>query len=334
MKAMALISTNTFRYRDDFPEPEEREGYTTIRVSHVGLNRLDLLLADGELSVPLPHICGSDVVGVTASASDRFELGTRVLVNPAFPQEGDEWPPGREVPFVRILGAHTQGGLAEFLSVPDAQLYELPPGLTDAEAATLPLDFLTAWRMLMTKAGIREGERVLVWGASGALGCAAVRICRAVGANAVAVGSRPRDEEALRAIGAESFLNYAAPDFAAALRQSAGEGFDVVFESVGAESWRHTIETVAQSGRVVISGVTTGAEGVTDLEELYYKQITVYGSRMGYPAEFEEMLAEVEAGRLLPLPIARQFPFSSLPNAMEALRHREAPGKVVLRNDL
>lgn len=335
MKAMPLIGVRQFEFQNNYPNPIARPGKTLVRVSAVGLNRVDLLVANGEIGVALPHVCGADVVGVVAQCeSGRHEVGSRVMINPALPQEGDSWPPSREFPYVRILGAHADGGMADYVAVGDDQTYPVPPELDDIAAATIPLDYLTAWRMLITRAAIKPGETVLVWGAAGPLGCAAIRICEMVGATAVAIGSRPSDEQQLLTIGATSWLNYSTDDFADRLRDVAGDGFNVIFESVGKASWEHTIASVAQSGRIVISGVTSGREAITDLEEVYYKQVSILGSRMGYPAEFEAMLDALNRGSLKPGLVADSIGMRQADDAFGLLIDRERPGKVVLRNDL
>lgn len=335
MKAMPLTGVRQFEHRDDYPEPSSGHGRTVVRVSAVGLNRLDSLVADGELGVPLPHICGADVVGVVVQCdSGRHEVGTRVLINPALPQSGDSWPSSRKCAYVRILGAHVDGGMAEYLSVGDDQIYPAPAGLDDVTATTIPLDYLTAWRMLMSRAHLSSGEAVLVWGAAGPLGCAAIRICEMVGAAVVAVGSRRDDAQQLQAIGASSWLDYSADDFAERLKATAGDGFDVVFESVGRATWEHSVASVAQSGRIVISGVTSGHEAVTDLEDVYYKQVSILGSRMGYPGEFEDMLSALNEGRLKPGLVAETFGMRDAEAALASIIDRKRPGKVVLRNDL
>ncbi len=335
MKAMPLVGVRQFELRNDYPEPRIEAGRTVVRVSAVGLNRVDLLVADGELGVPLPHICGADVIGVVAQCdSGCHEVGSRVLLNPALPESGDSWPPSRECAYVRILGAHVDGGMAEYVAVGDDQIYPVPAELDDVTAVTIPLDYLTAWRMLVTRATLKPGEKVLVWGAAGPLGCAAIRICEMVGATVVAVGSRASDEQPLRALGAASWLDYSAGDFEDRLKDVAGDGFDVVFESVGKASWQHSIASVAQSGRIVISGVTSGHEAITDLEEVYYKQVAILGSRMGYPAEFEDMLDALNSGRLKPGLVADSFGMRDADAALRSLLDRKRAGKVVLRNDL
>jgi NADPH:quinone reductase-like Zn-dependent oxidoreductase len=334
MKAIPLIGVRQFQSRSNYPDPAVSDGYTLIRVAAVGLNRLDLLTANGELGVSFPHLCGSDVVGyVEASPSGRHREGSRVIVNPALPEVGDVWPDSRSCRFVRILGAHTEGALAEYVSVPDDQVYQAPD-MDDARAATLPLDFLTAWRMLITRAQVKSGETVLVWGASGPLGCAALRICQMMGARAVAVGSRPSDAEMLQSIGAAYWVDYGDPNLSQTVAAYAPDGFDVVFESVGKASWETSLEVASQGGRIVISGVTTGHSAATDLEKLYYKQVNILGSRMGYPPEFEAMLDQVASGDLLPAPVASEFPMSDIAGWFRALEERQAPGKIVLINDL
>lgn len=334
MRAVAITAPGRVEVIES-ADPSVREGETEIAVSGVGLNRLDASMLAGDFSLDYPHVIGSDIVGrVNACPSGRFSDGDRVLVNPALPQDGVRgWNSTRRCDFVRILGLHVPGGLAERVVVKDDQVYRAPHGLTDETAAAIPLDYLTAWRMLTTRARVTSGEAVLVWGAAGPLGCAATAIAAHLGARPIAVGSRSGDAAILEALGAVGWVDYTSPDFEDSVRAIAGGDVPVVFESVGKASWSRSIELVAPSGRIVICGTTSGGNGTTDLTELYYKQINVLGSRMGYPDEFEAML-EAFAQGLRPPPVADTFPMSEPSSAFAQLSGRVRAGKIVLLNDL
>jgi len=332
MQVVSITDVDEIRHLTK-ADPVPIVSQSLIRVHVVGLNRLDLLMLHGDLSVPLPHTPGSDLVGsVVDSPSGRFPSGARVLVNPALPEQPDtSWPPSRECEYVRILGCHTQGALAEYVLVPDEQLYPVPDALSDSEAATLPLDYLTAWRMLVSKAQVEAGDRVVVWGASGSLGCAAIAILSHLGATPIALVGRSSDAEVLRQHGAAVCIDYRSPDLLARVRNVTDGGPTVVFESVGSSTWQATQEMVRQGGRIVICGTTSGGVAPTDLEELYYKQVSVHGSRMGYPAEFEAMLQAVREGGLRPAPIALTVPFSEAERGLAYLETRVRPGKVLVQ---
>ncbi len=335
MKALALTGPNQLEILD-LPSPEPDIGATLIDVQAVGLNRLDLMMFDGDISVPYPHVFGSDVVGrVVACPSGAFDAGDRVFVNPGLPEDASHgWGPSRHCQFVRILGLHVNGALSEGLVVGDEQVYLAPAHLSDEQLATIPLDYLTAWRMLVSRARVEPGEFVLVWGAAGPLGCAAIAICTLLGAHAIAAGSRQEDYQTLREIGAVAWADYTSPHFGDDVRAAAHGDVDIVFESVGAASWSQSLELVAPSGRIAISGTTSGSDGRTNLTDLYYKQVSVLGSRMGYPEEFEAMLAEVVAERLEPAPVAATFGMREAAAAFNQLATRERAGKIVLQNDL
>lgn len=334
MRAVAITAPGQMKVVE-IPDGRADSGETEVEVSAVGLNRLDAMMLGGEFSLDYPHVFGSDVVGrVRACASGRFSEGERVLINPALPEdEAQGWGTERDCDFVRILGLHSYGGGAQRLVVSDEQVYHVPSALSDDVAAAVPLDYLTAWRMLTTRAGVVKDENVLIWGAAGPLGCAAIAVTAHLGARPIAVGRRSDDAAVLQGLGAVGWVDYTADDFIDQVRAIAGGDVGVVFESVGKASWQRSIEVVAPRGRIAICGTTSGGDGITDLTELYYKQVSVFGSRMGYPDEFEAMLDAFSAG-LRPPPVAAMFPMSEATAAFRELDDRTRPGKVVLLNDL
>lgn len=336
MKAMAVTAPGCIEYVSDFPDPELADGRTLLRIRAVGLNRLDLMGYTGEVPLSYPHVLGADIVAeVVQCPSGAFSTGARVFVNPALPEDSDAgWGTNRSCDYVRILGLHVDGGLAEFAVVPDEQIYLVPRHLSDEEAAAIPLDCLTAWRMLTSRAEVAQGEHVLIWGAAGPLGCAAIAICAHLGAHPIAASSRRSDAAKLRELGAIAWVDYNVGSFLDDVKSAANGRVDVVFESVGAASWSKTMEIVAPRGRVVLCGTTSGSNAPTDLTELYYKQVSVLGSRMGYPSEFETMVSAVASRSLPPLPVAATFGMSETEGALDYLVHRDRPGKVVVVHDL
>ena len=228
---------------------------------------------------------------------------------------------------------HSAGGYGSLVAVPDAQVYPVPPGLTPIEAAAFPLDYLTAWRMLVTKADLHAGESVLVWGASGALGTAAIRVAKSLGAVVIAAAGSPAFADRLLQIGADHAVLYKSERVADRVKEmTGGAGADCVFESIGAATFEISMNAVRPFGRIVICGTRSGNCATTNLEDLYYNQIRVLGSRMGSKSEFEEVLRRVSQPELRPV-IADELSIDDVRAAHALMEQRRHVGKIVLRHE-
>jgi NADPH2:quinone reductase len=320
----------------DVNPPEIADDETLVRVRAVGLNWLDVLLRTEDFGLTFPHIPGSDVAGVveeTQSAS--LKRGDLVVVNPAIPCGKCVGETGRPdaCKFVRILGVDRPGGYGSFVSVPTNQLYRAPLGMSMTEAAAFPLDYLTAWRMLVTKAHLKAGESIFIWGASGSLGCAAVAIAKSLGAVVIAAAGSRNLADALLEIGVHHVVLYKTEDVSERVKGfTDGVGADCVFESIGAATFETSMRAVRPHGRIVICGTRSGNSASVNLEDLYYNQIRVYGSRMGTQSEFEEVLGRMTDPGWKPI-IAAEYPLDGVRDAHELLQNRTALGKVVLHHE-
>lgn len=319
----------------DLQRPQAADGETLIRVQAVGLNWLDVLLRTEDFGLTFPHIPGSDVAGVVEETrSPLLKRGDLVVVNPAIPcgKCDGEAASADACKFVRILGVHRAGGYGSFVSVPDNQLYHAPAGMSVTEAAAFPLDYLTAWRMLVTKADLKSGESVLIWGASGSLGCAAVAIARSLGAVVIATAGSRDLADGLLAIGAHHIVLYKTENVDERVRAlTHGVGADCVFESIGAATFETSMSAVRPHGRIVICGTRSGNAANVNLEDLYYNQIRVYGSRMGTRSEFEEVMSRISQPTWKPV-VAAEFALDAVREAHGLLQNRTKIGKIVLRH--
>lgn len=320
----------------DLPRPHSADGETLIRVQAVGLNWLDVLLRTEDFGLTFPHIPGSDVVGVVEeTCSPSLKRGDAVVVNPAIPCGKCDGEAARAdaCKFVRILGVHRAGGYGSFVSVPDNQLYPAPVGISVTEAAAFPLDYLTAWRMLVTKAALKSGESVLIWGAAGSLGSAALAIARSLGAVVIAAAGSRDLADGLLSLGAHHVVLYKTENVAERIRAlTHGVGADCVFESIGAATFETSMCAVRPHGRIVICGTRSGNVAKVNLEDLYYNQIRVYGSRMGSRSEFEEILSGMSRSVWKPV-VAAELPLNAVREAHSLLENRKKIGKVVLRHE-
>lgn len=321
---------------EDVATPEPGRGEVRVRVRASALNHLDLWVRRGmPIETTMPHIGGSDVAGevdVVGEGVEGVEPGTRVVVDPSLPCGHCEWCVAGETPLCaeyRILGEHTQGGLAEYVVVPAANLFEIPADYPFERAAAAPLVFLTAWRGLVTRAGVRPGETVLVTGASGGVSTAAIQIAKLAGARVIAVTSTPWVGK-VRALGADEVVDRLEVDWGKEVWKATGKrGVDVAIDSVGAATWATTVRSLARAGRLVVYGATTGPKAELDLRQLFWKQFDILGTTMATAAEFRRAMRLVFDGKLEPV-VDRVMPLEQAREAHERLEEGAAFGNVVL----
>jgi zinc-binding alcohol dehydrogenase/oxidoreductase len=305
---------------EDAPDPSPAAGEVLIRLRAVSLNHLDLWVRKGLPSVPKPRILGADGAGVvesTGAGVDGFERGQRVVINPGLEHDNR----------ITVIGEHTDGTHAELIAVPAANVYPLDDGLAFEQAAAFPLVFETAYRMLVTRAGLRAGEWVLVWGIGGGVATAALTIAKALGASVLATSSSDQKLEQARALGADATVNHASGDVAAAAKELGG--VDVVVEHVGEATWKTSLGAVKPGGRVAVCGATSGPNPPAQLHRIWWKQLTIVGSTMGSRADFEAVYELVRTGQAKPV-IDRVFPLEAIREAHERLEAGEQLGKIVL----
>jgi NADPH:quinone reductase-like Zn-dependent oxidoreductase len=298
---------------EDAPDPEPGPGEVLIQLRAASLNRLDLWVRSGLPSVPKPRILGADGAGLDPD-------GRRVVINPGI-EHGDR---------ISVVGEHMDGTHAELVAVPESNVYEIPDALSFEEAAAFPLVFETVYRMLVTRAGLVEGEWVLVWGAGSGIGSSAVVIARALGAHVVATSSSDAKVELVRGLGADVVVNHTTGDVVAAAKEATGgPGVHVVVEHVGEATWERSLQAVRPHGRITVCGATTGPNPKAALHRVWWKQLTILGSTMGTKEDFEGAFELVKSGKAKPV-VDSVFPLSEARAAHERLETGEHFGKVVL----
>jgi len=299
---------------EDAPDPKPGPGEVLVRLRAASLNRIDLWIRKGLPAVPKPRILGADGAGL--DESDR-----RVVINPGI-EHGDR---------ITVVGEHMDGTHAELIAVPAANVYPIPDDLSFEEAAAFPLVFETVYRMLVTRAGLREGEWVLVWGAGSGIGTAALTIAKALGARVVTTSSSESKLERARDLGADAVVNHASGDVVAAVREATGgPGVDVVVEHVGEATWQTSLQAVRAHGRITVCGATTGPNPKAALHRIWWKQLTILGSTMGTKADFEGVYELVKSGRARPV-VDSVFPLAEARAAHERMESGEHFGKIVLQ---
>lgn len=306
---------------EDAPDPVAGPGEVLIGLRAASLNHLDVWLRRGLPSAPKPRILGADGAGVVVALGegvDRFREGDEVVINPGL-DEG-----------ARIVGEHMDGTHAELIALPADYIYPLPDGLTFEQAASFPLVFETAYRMLVTRGGLQEGEWVFVWGIGGGVATAAMQIAKALGARVIVTSSSDEKLARARELGADATVNHAKADVAAAVREATdGHGADVVVEHVGEATWKTSLQVAASGGRVAVCGATSGPNPPANLHRIWWKQLTVLGSTMGTQADFQAVYELVASGRAEPV-VDRAFPLAEAAAAHEHLEAGRQLGKVVL----
>jgi NADPH:quinone reductase-like Zn-dependent oxidoreductase len=325
--------------RDDLRVPELRAASDVrIRVRAAALNHIDLFGLrglPGQQLVP-PWVVGSDACGIVEEIGPAVRTvarGDYVVVNPGLSDRSCSYCASGENPLClefKVLGEHVPGTVAEFIVLPAANVRPIPNAIDPAVAAAFPLATLTAWRMVHGKARVRSGERVLIWGIGGGVALAALQICKRIGAEVWVTSGHPAKLERARALGADHTLD-SGTDVAAAIRAATRKtGVDVVIDNVGQATWTQSLRALGKRGRLVTCGATSGPLVETDVRRLFWNQWTISGSTMGNDDEFDAIVAELHAGRLIP-PIDSIWPLADGRAAFSRLESAQQFGKVVIR---
>jgi len=321
---------------EDIPDPQLRKDQVLVRVKACSLNHLDLWVRKGLPGVKLPHILGSDIAGEAVEVGEYvsgFKSGQRVLVAPIHSC-------GHCVKCVSglqnqcreftVVGNAVDGGDCELYAAPAANVIPFPESLEFSQAASVPLVFVTAWHMLVGLAGVRQGQTVLVLGASSGVGIAAIQIAKLFHCRVITTAGDDAKLEKGRALGADYGINHYKEKISEEVRKITNkEGVDIVVEHVGAATWEESIKCLKTAGTLVTCGATTGPSVGIDLRHLFARQLRILGSYMGTMGELHEVLGHVFAGRLKPV-VDRTFPLSEIRSAHEYLEKSQMFGKVIV----
>lgn len=322
----------------EVPEPHVGANDVLVRVRACALNHLDLWVRGGMpgISIPLPHIPGSDISGEVAQVGKnvtRVQVGEKVILAPGISDGTCHQCLSGADNMCRkytMFGYMVDGGCAEYVASPEANVIPKPEKLSFEEAAAVPLVFLTAWHMLIGRAQLQPGEEVLVLAGGSGVGSAAIQVAKAIGARVLAtVGSEAKIEKT-RALGADEVILHTKHSILEEVKRlTARRGVDVVFEHVGAATWDQSIASLAVGGRLVTCGATTGYEGKIDIRYLFTRQLSILGSFMGRKGELYQVLGLIGRGQLRPV-IDKVMPLAQCAEAHARLEHREQFGKIVL----
>jgi NADPH:quinone reductase-like Zn-dependent oxidoreductase len=339
----------------DLPDPVPAAGQARVRVQSVGLNHLDLWVRKGVPGhqFPLPLIPGCDISGEVESfgpiSSQQKEalkkigldteateaVGAPVIVSPGISCGVCEACLSGQDPLCRhygILGETTNGGCAEFVVVPIANLIARPKNLTAVQAAAIQIPFLTAWSMVHRKAKVQPGELVLIQAGGSGVSVAAIQMCKMIGATVVTTVGSPEKAAKAKALGADYVIEYKTTDFKDAVKkisQSLGKhGCEVVIDHVGTDTLSGSMKCMAWGGRLAICGATSGSDFQVDLKQVFFKNLSILGTTMGSKADMIQVVRLLEQGKLKPV-VDSEFAMADLPKAHARLESRQAFGKVI-----
>lgn len=341
MKAVVIYEhggPEVLRY-EEVPDPEPGEEEVVVRLKASALNHLDLFVREGlpGLKLTYPHVLGADGAGIVEAVGagvDGVQPGDPVVINPGLNCGRCEYClRGEDSLCVSygILGEHTSGTYAELVKIPARNALPMRPGFTFEEVAAFPLVFMTAWRMLVTRAALRPGEDVLVLGAGGGVASAAIQIAKVCGARVIATSSTQEKLKRAKELGADILINYREEPFEKRVWEVTNKrGVDVVVDTVGQATWKKSLRALAKDGRLVTCGATTGPLGETDIRMVFWRQLRIIGSTMGTRAELMRAVELLWTGRLRSV-VHTVLPLGKAREAQEILERGEHFGKVVLR---
>ncbi|WP_411064645.1 alcohol dehydrogenase family protein [Vibrio rotiferianus] len=323
-------------YHQDIPVPTPKENEVLIRVSAAGVNNTDINTRIGWYSkgdndsedaswsgnaLVLPRIQGTDVCGeivAVGSMVDESRIGQRVLIEPCLSYVNGETinPPW-------YFGSECDGGFAEYTVVSAKHAYQLNTDLTDVELASFPCSYSTAENML-TRSRVAKGDRVLISGASGGVGSAAIQLAKARGATVIAITSPSKNEQVLD-LGADEVV----PRNANLVEALGNNNVDVVIDLVAGDQWPQFLEVLRPKGRYAVSGAIGGAMVELDVRTLYLKDLSFFGCTVLEPEVFGNLVHHIEQGNIKPL-VAQTFPLEDINQAQAAFQEKGHVGKMVL----
>jgi len=332
MKALLLSAhgeLDQLKVVTDKAVPSTSAGKVLVRVRASSFNYHDVFTVKGMpgIKVPLPVVIGLDLAGEIAELGEGvtgWNVGDRVLVNPLSPGVG-------------LMGEMLDGGMAEYSLVDQKQLIALPDAVTFEQAAALPVAYGTAHRMLITHNTVKAGDKVLILGASGGVGTAAVILAKLLGAEVIACASGAEKIARLKEAGADHVVDYKETDFSKWAIQQYGKpqrrnydgGVDVVVNFTGGDTWVPSLKCLKRGGTLLVCGATAGHDPKEDLRYVWSFEINVKGSNSFYDEDLKALLDLIAEGRISPI-IDKVLPLEQAAEGLRALADRTVLGKIVV----
>ncbi len=322
----------------NFSDPAIDANQVLVGIKACALNHLDIWVRLGfpGVTLPMPHIPGSDVSGVileTGKSVKHLKKGMRVVVSPGqvshHASEALEARDSFSSEF-KILGLQSQGGYAEKVAVHERFVIPVSDRYSFEEWASFPLASLTAYHMLAGRANLKAGETVLVHAGGSGIGSFAIQIAKFLGATVFTTVGDAKKVSHAKKLGADAVILYKTKDFSEEIKKlTNGRGVDVVFEHIGPETWQKSLSSLCRGGRLVTCGATSGPKVEIDIRYLYSKQLSILGSYMGSLSELYKVLELAEKGLLKPT-LDQVFPLKEAASAHRRMESRQNFGKIVL----
>src|SRR5262245_23126302 len=332
MRALVLRTHGGLENLDvvgDYPVPQAAEGHVVIRVRASSFNYHDVFTTRGMpgIKVPLPVIIGLDMAGEIAEVGlgvAGWKAGDRVLVNPVNKKRG-------------LMGEMLDGGMAEYCLVAADQLVAMPAGVSFEQAASLPVAYGTAHRMLITHDTIKKGERVIVLGASGGVGTGCVILAKLLGADVIACASSDEKLHRLKAMGADEVIDYTKTDWSKWAVEKCGKpqrrsyegGVDVVINFTGGDTWHPSLRCLKRGGKLLVCGATAGYDPKEDLRYVWSFELKIIGSNSFYDEDLKGLMELIQQGKMKPV-IDKVLPLEQAREGLRLIQDREVIGKVVV----
>jgi NADPH:quinone reductase-like Zn-dependent oxidoreductase len=314
---------------DNHPVPQAAEGHVVIRVRASSFNYHDVFTVRGMpgIKVPLPVVIGLDMAGEiteVGSGVTGWKVGDRVLVNPVNKKKG-------------LMGEMLDGGMAEYCLVASDQLVAMPAGVSFEQAASLPVAYGTAHRMLITHKTIEKGERVIVLGASGGVGTGCVILAKLLGADVIACASSDEKLARLKQMGADEVIDYTKTDwskwavekYGKPQRRSYEGGVDVVINFTGGDTWHPSLRCLKRGGKLLVCGATAGYDPKEDLRYVWSFELKIIGSNSFYDEDLKGLMDLIQQGKMKPV-IDKVLPLEQAREGLRLIQDREVIGKVVV----
>jgi len=332
MRALVLREhgeLDKLRVEEAYPRPSAGAGHVVIQVGASSFNYHDVFTVKGMpgIKVPLPVVIGLDMAGTITELGEGvsgWSLGDRVLVNPLNKRKG-------------LMGEMLDGGMAEYCRVAEDQLIRMPDGVSFEQAASLPVAYGTAHRMIVTHNTIKAGDKVLILGASGGVGTGCVILAKQLGAHVIACAGSQAKCDALLAMGADEAINYNDVDFSKwavekygkPQRRSYEGGVDVVINFTGGDTWGPTLRCVKRGGKILVCGATAGHDPKEDLRYVWSFELQIIGSNSFYDDNLAALMDMIQDGRITPV-LDKVLPLDQAAEGLRLIRDREVLGKVVV----
>jgi alcohol dehydrogenase len=326
MKAFYLRAhggNDQYANADDWPDPKPEADQVLVQIHACGLNYLDIFVRRGmpDLPVEMPRIPGSDISGVVVDVGDdvdRSWVDQRVLIDPRLVKQRG------------ALGEHANGGTCEYICVEEPMLIPLPDNVTFEHAAALPIAYGTAHRMMITRGQVKQGELVLILGASGGVGTGCIQLAKAAGAKVIACSSSPEKLVALQELGADYVINSSAEDFSKRAWEISGKrGVDVIINYTGGDTWVPSIRALRHQGRLLTCGATAGFDPKTDLRYIWVREANILGSNGWERRDLTELVEKVSQQKIIPT-IHKTYSLENAVSAVADMEDRKIFGKVIV----